>query len=51
MEKDISAYTSQHWKFRWNKGTRCVLYCLIVVHEEAGDECAREQLIADRFYR
>jgi hypothetical protein len=24
------------------KGTRCVPYSLIVVHEEAGDECAHE---------
>jgi hypothetical protein len=31
------------------KGTRCVSYSLIAVHEEAGDECAHAQLIADRF--
>jgi hypothetical protein len=31
------------------KGTRCVPYSLIAVHEEAGDEGAHEQLIADRF--
>jgi hypothetical protein len=29
------------------KGTRCVLYSLITVHEEAGDECAHAQLITD----
>jgi hypothetical protein len=32
------------------KGTRCIPYYLIAVHEEAGDECAHEQLIADRFH-
>jgi hypothetical protein len=32
------------------KGTRCVPYYLIAVHEEAGDECSHEQLIADRFH-
>jgi hypothetical protein len=31
------------------KGTRCIPYYLITVHEEAADECAHEQLIADRF--
>jgi hypothetical protein len=31
------------------KGTGCVPYSLIVVHEEAADEGAQEQLIADRF--
>jgi hypothetical protein len=31
------------------KGTRCVPYYLIAVHEEVGDECAHAQLIADRF--
>jgi hypothetical protein len=31
------------------KGTRCVPAYLIAVHEEAGDECAHEQLLADRF--
>jgi hypothetical protein len=31
------------------KGTMCVPYSLIVVHEEAADEGAHEQLIADRF--
>jgi hypothetical protein len=31
------------------KGTRCVPYSLIVVHEESGDECAHGQLMADRF--
>jgi hypothetical protein len=31
------------------KGTRCILYYLIAIHEEAGDECAHEHLIADRF--
>jgi hypothetical protein len=31
------------------KGTRYVLYYLIAVHEEATDEGAHEQLIADRF--
>jgi hypothetical protein len=31
------------------KDTRCVPYSLIAVHEEAGDGCAHEQLIADRF--
>jgi hypothetical protein len=31
------------------KGTRCIPYCLIAVREEAGDECAHEQLIADIF--
>jgi hypothetical protein len=35
--------------FRWSKGVRYVPYYLIVVHEEAGDECAHAQLIADRF--
>jgi hypothetical protein len=29
------------------KGTRCFPYYLIAVHEEAGDECAHAQLIAD----
>jgi hypothetical protein len=29
------------------KGTRCVLYSLIAVHEEAGDEGAHAQPIAD----
>jgi hypothetical protein len=47
--KDISAYTFQYREFRWNKGTRCVPYCLIAVHEEAGDKCAHEHLLADRF--
>jgi hypothetical protein len=32
------------------KGTRCIPYSLIAVHEEADDECAHEQLIADRFH-
>jgi hypothetical protein len=40
---------SQYWKFRWSKGVRCVPYYLIAVHEEVGDECAHEQLMADRF--
>jgi hypothetical protein len=31
------------------KGTMCVPYSLIVVHEETADEGAHEQLIADRF--
>jgi hypothetical protein len=31
------------------KGTMCVPSYLIAVHEEAGDECAHAQLIADRF--
>jgi hypothetical protein len=31
------------------KGTRGVPYSLIAVHEEAGDEGAHGQLIADRF--
>jgi hypothetical protein len=31
------------------KGTRYVPYSLIAVHEEAGDECAHAQLIANRF--
>jgi hypothetical protein len=31
------------------KGTRCVLYYLIAVHEEAADEGAHEQVISDRF--
>jgi hypothetical protein len=31
------------------KGTRCVLYSLIVVHEEADDECAHAQLITNRY--
>jgi hypothetical protein len=48
-EENISAYTSQHREFRWNEGTRCVPYFPILVHEEASDECAREQLIVDRF--
>jgi hypothetical protein len=30
------------------KGTRYLPYYLIAVHEEAGDECAHEQLIVDR---
>jgi hypothetical protein len=29
------------------EGTGCLLYSLIAVHEEAGDECAHAQLIAD----
>jgi hypothetical protein len=29
------------------QGTRCVLYSLIVVHEEVGDECAHARLLAD----
>jgi hypothetical protein len=32
------------------KGTGCVLYFLIAVHEEADDEYAHAQLIADRFH-
>jgi hypothetical protein len=32
------------------KGTKCVPYSLIAVHEEAADEGAHEQLIADRFH-
>jgi hypothetical protein len=40
---------SQYWKFRWSKGVRCFPYYLIAVHEEVGDECAHEQLMADRF--
>jgi hypothetical protein len=32
------------------KGTRSVPYSLVAVHEEAGDECAHGQLIADRFH-
>jgi hypothetical protein len=35
-------------EFRWSRGVRYVPYYLIVVHEEAGDECAHAQLIADR---
>jgi hypothetical protein len=31
------------------KGTWCVPSYIIAVHEEAGDECAHAQLIADRF--
>jgi hypothetical protein len=31
------------------KGTRCTPCCFIAVHEGAGDECAHEQLLADRF--
>jgi hypothetical protein len=31
------------------KCKRCIPYFLIAVHEEAGGECAREQLIVDRF--
>jgi hypothetical protein len=31
------------------RGTRCVPYSLIAVHEEVVDEGAHEQLIADRF--
>jgi hypothetical protein len=31
------------------KGTMCVPYSLIAVHEEAADEGAHEQLIADGF--
>jgi hypothetical protein len=31
------------------KGTRCVPYSFIAVHEEEDDEGAHEQLIADRF--
>jgi hypothetical protein len=34
----------------WSKGVRYVPYYLIAVHEEAGDECAHGQLIADRFH-
>jgi hypothetical protein len=40
---------SQYREFRWNKGVRYVPYYLIAVHEEAADEGAHEQLIADRF--
>jgi hypothetical protein len=32
------------------KGTRCNPCCFITVHEGAGDECAHEQLRADRFH-
>jgi hypothetical protein len=32
------------------KGTGCAPYSLIAVHEEAGDECAHAQLIADILY-
>jgi hypothetical protein len=32
------------------RGTRCIPYCLIAVHEGAGGECAHEQLIADKFH-
>jgi hypothetical protein len=35
-------------EFRWSRGVRYVPYYLITVHEEAGDECAHAQLIADR---
>jgi hypothetical protein len=47
--RQISVYTSQHRGFRWNKGVRYVPYYLIATHEEAGDECAHGQLIADRY--
>jgi hypothetical protein len=40
---------SQYWKFRWSKGVRCDPYYHITLHEGVGDECAHEQLIADRF--
>jgi hypothetical protein len=36
-------------KLDGTKGTRCIPYSLIAVHEEAADEGAHEQLIADRF--
>jgi hypothetical protein len=39
----------QYGNFRWSKGVRCVPCYHIAVHEEVGDECAHEQLIADRF--
>jgi hypothetical protein len=35
-------------EFRWSRGVRYVPYYLIAAHEEAGDECAHAQLIADR---
>jgi hypothetical protein len=44
-----SGYKSQYRNFTWNKGARYVPSYLIAVHEEAGNECAREQLKADRF--
>jgi hypothetical protein len=40
-------YTSHSREIRWNKGVRYVPYYLIAAHEEAGDECAHAQLIAD----
>jgi hypothetical protein len=42
-------YTFQYRNSDGTKGTRCVLYSLIAVHEEAGEECAHGQLIADKF--
>jgi hypothetical protein len=39
----------QYRNFRWSKVVRCVPYYHIAVHEGVGDECAHEQLIADRF--
>jgi hypothetical protein len=41
---------SPYREFRWSKGVRGVPYYVIAVHEEVGDECAHEQLIADRFH-
>jgi hypothetical protein len=35
-------------EFRWSRGVRYVPYYLIAIHEEADDECAHAQLIADR---
>jgi hypothetical protein len=29
------------------QNTRCAVYSLIAIHEEAGDECAHAQLISD----
>jgi hypothetical protein len=43
-------YTPHGRECRWNKKVQGVFpYYLIAVHEEAGDECAHAQLVADRF--
>jgi hypothetical protein len=43
-----SGYTSHGREFTWNKEVQGTFsYYLIAIHEEAGDECAHAQLIAD----
>jgi hypothetical protein len=44
----LCLHTSHDWECRWNKKVQGVSsYYLIAVHEEADDECAHAQLIAD----